>query len=317
MPPIFVPFDGASRFLPSVGTALKAALWATVHISFSTSYLSMALGLLIECIGIFFLLHDAKPAGMRGWRMVKAWCKSAFSKRDRWIVLGLGLFFFLAPFFVNFWKAMHVFVWNHPYVQATWQQEDGGFEMMPSINEQITPSYLRDHKQYVMTIDYAKTNTVPASLQMLFQFPYPVDHWMVNTYGDVVSGTFSIDMPLEPVIINNNNLTISGEPHYLNWVLKTSQINPGGRIRLVVILNNNAEGEVASMGKSGPNNEPPPTKVANLSLAFVDISTKVTFGGQSAATEAFAPFYIDENKVVSLGNFGLPPNPLPRTYKVF
>jgi hypothetical protein len=319
MPPIFIAANAESGFLPSLWGAIKAAFSATVHISFSTSYLSFSLGLLVECLGIFWLLRDTKPARGRGWRMLKAWCKRAIKKRGQlaWIVLGVGLVFFLAPFIFNFWVALRVFVWNHPHVQLTWQQQTSGFEVMPGFSEQIEPSYFEHHEQYVALIDYSEDNVLPVSLRVEFQFPFPVDHWSVTTPDAEVPGNFFPRQPSVPVLLNNRDLTLRGQPHYLNWTLVIPTIEPGRKIRLVVILNSDAEGPVAQWG-------PPPrrpitpfhARLANP-FGFIYVTTRVSFGDQAGQTEIYAPFQIGKGDIVSLGNWQLPPNPIPFMEQVF
>lgn len=312
-------FEGCMSWI-----AIKAALSITVHDWFSTSYTALERDFLAALILLVFILRGAQPAG-KGWSaMLKAWWKALLHSASQasGIVLLAVIIFSIVIFLYNLHESCEIFVTHRPQLEIKWTRVTSGFELSQGIPQpDLTPEYLSDRQQYVVDISYSKDYIVPVSASILFQFPYPVDQWKINTSNAVLGG-FSPNSTAFPLVVRGGNFQFRGQRAYRNWVMNV-EIYPGGAIRLLVTLNINppASWMIQGIGPIPPNVQaPPPPPVRGPFRSplneFIFSSIGFTFGGQMGAKDGYAPFQVDSSKNITLGTFGDKPKNLQIVYEM-
>src|SRR5260370_5837242 len=247
----------ASLSFPLLWTSIKAASYLTVHLWFGTTYTSVFVDLATFLVAGGFLLFKicSREGGLfpmvRNWRF----------KWKQYVTDGLGALGVFSCawafiFFYNLHTAYRMFA-NPPQVSITSNHPDA-FEVMPNGPKDITPEFLQSHHQYEIEVKSAKENTVPISVLVRFQFPYFVEQNVM--YRDVAEVEF-YPAPSPRLTIAGQNIHIFGEKLHRIYILSIPNMPPnGGGVRIVLILDSNAQGQGFSVGEVPPGEKPPNEK---------------------------------------------------------
>jgi hypothetical protein len=302
-------------------TSIKAATYLTVHLWFGTTYTSVFVDLATFLVAGGFLLFKiySREGGLH--QMVRNWR----FKWKQYIADGLGALaiFFCAwalVFFYNLHAAYRVFA-NPPQVSITWTHPDA-FEVMPNGPKDITPEFLQSHHQYEIEVKSAKENTVPISVLVRFQFPYYVEQNVMYRYG--AEAEF-YPAPAPRLILKGRYIHIFGERPHRIYILSIPNMPPnGGGVRIVLILDSNAQDQAFVVGGRIPPNEkfpsekppvlPPPSRLGSPN-EYIRISTTFSYGGQVGNTETYAPFHDGSDNTINLGSLGPVPPRLPISFE--
>jgi hypothetical protein len=136
------------------------------------------------------------------------------AKNFLWAILPAGLFL-VGLFFHNFYEVYEIVIVHPPQNHITWQTHDG-FELLDGIPSEITPEFLRDHRQYIIEIKPDDNNTISSSVMALFRFPYTVEQVNVEPQG--IASFVPVTSPI-PMVVNGPNVKIFGrKPNRQYWL---------------------------------------------------------------------------------------------------
>jgi hypothetical protein len=309
-----------SLFHPCLSwTPISAALWVTVHDWFSTSYTALSRDAIAATVALIFVLRRVKPTG-QGWReMLRAWvkeiaCRSAQVGGAVFIVISLytiGLFMF------NLSQSYRIFCTHKPKIELTWEQQKGVFEYIETDNgpapEDITPEYLEGRREYIVEISYPKTNLIPTSFAVLFQFPYPLDLYKISAKQAQVA-TFVPRSPGVPLMIGKSghaHMKMGNRGRHRYWVLQEPSIEPGGSIRIVLVLKHSPLSLGGLLCDGADHLGPPgaPNTALSPMREYIHAMALFSYGKQTGKTESYAPFNQDSDHDLSLGTLieSIPP----------
>jgi len=305
-------------------TALKAAAWITVHDWFSASYPALERDFLAASILLVYILRGAKPAG-KGWRaMLRAWGKELLDRsiQASGVVLLVVIIFSIGVFLYNLHRSCAIFVRHRPKVQVSWKEQTSGFEFIWTPGgpapEDITPEWLKDRHEYIVEFDYSKDNLVPASFAVLMQFPYALELWKTDQ-TKAAEARLKINSSTVPLIVGplpqGIHIKMGNGDRHRYWVFSEPYIEPGGHIRMVIVLNTapGVGGTTCSSDGSSPNLAGSPAGFSTSKLEshreYIHVITSFSYGNQTDKTETYAPFEGNQNSL-SLGSFSEPPTGL-------
>jgi hypothetical protein len=97
----------------------------------------------------------------------------------------------------------------------------------------------------------------------------------------------------------------------------------GGGVRIVLILDSNAQGQGFSVGEVPPGEKPPnekppvfpPPSRLGPANEYIRVRTTFSYGGQVGNTETYAPFHDGSDNMLNLGSLGPVPPRLPISYE--
>jgi len=213
----------------------------------------------------------------------------------------------------NFWVSHRVYA-DPPWLAFNWIHPDG-IEIMPGM-QAITPEFLQSRSQYIVEITAKSENgvNIPLSANVVFQFPYVVEKFSGTKLGDE-DWTFE---PVRPPIpfVARGYLRIFGDKEYRNYMLAIKNMPPNGKIRIVLLLDKNPHdrGIISGAGAFSGTNPllGPPRPIGGPLQNYIHLYQAFSYGGQVSHIEAYAPFVVDCNGMVHMGQFGPAPKNLMR-----
>ena len=245
-------------------------------------------------------LHSKREA-MAIKEVVKDWRNGLKSLA----IISLGyVLVWVAVFGFNLCKAHREMVINPPAIQLKWAIAPG---IAATGDISITPEFLRSHHQYIIEVSSTKKSIIHTSLKIRFQFPFVVEgesriESNVNARFDrAPSLPFWVNVPAQAF----------GKRLYRYYILSVDDMPPDGWVRIIVMLNSDPPGWAMETGTGMPGKPSPLAPQAYLvhspMVEWVEILSNFSFGGVSGRHFLYAPFYVDADKLVSLGHFEPPP----------
>ena len=286
-----------------VAICARAAYSLTLD-SFSTSTTALGAGLVASLVNFFY------KGRMKDLRNDRRTLKS--------IAVGLvgACVVWVGVFINNLRLSQRVFT-NPPSLIFSWSHRTKGIEFMPGMPGTISSKFLQDRDQYSVEISSKSEYDVPISTKVLFRLPYVLENFSVTKSGDVTS---TFEPFIEPVrFVIYGNAKFLGNKNDKIYLLTLKDMPPHGKIRIVLLLNHNPQTRMIISGDiSAPLHYPlpPPLSVGGPLDNYVIAEWNFAYGKQVAMGESYAPFQVDNNKIVSMGDFGpIPPN-LSQAYEV-
>lgn len=173
-----------------------------------------------------------------------------------------------------------------------------GYTPPPSFTGKIDERFLADKKQYSFTVSNS-TDESFKDVSWVLQFPYPVEESFVSEEIGCTQARFSVAGGGLMLIPSGGEIEVSRRPKSRSYSLSVVELQPKGVIKLLILLNSERD----PRGKRLPLAERQRYQVPRVdpSLTYVYGSYKILAGNQVLDDLYYAPFSLDESKIVSLG----------------
>ncbi len=187
------------------------------------------------------------------------------------------------------------------------------FTFTPRVGDIYTDTYLADRQQYVLMI----TNDGSVrftDVNLLMQLPYPIERI------EVTGNEYSVAIPfaVRPIglqmtfgISSGGSMQIGRTPLAPNWNLSIPSLEVNNAIYLLILLNSSRD----PRGKVIPNAERQRYFVPDSGPERTYINGSFSYlsrANRNIKVDYYAPFILDDDKIVTLGQADIPPKQLMR-----
>lgn len=190
-----------------------------------------------------------------------------------------------------------------------------GFTIKPTGPGRVTSELFADRKQYSLTVSNMSQD-VMKDISWVVQLPYPVEHHALRT--EVRSGVVRFAPAgggFAVTVANGGTAEILRQPMSSSYELTISELQGNGVVELLLVLNSWRD----PRGKEIPKGENLRYFIPQTGPQYTYIhgTYKIIVGDQAIEASFYAPFSLDDKKIVSLGSPTDAPTSLMRSAGMF
>jgi hypothetical protein len=208
---------------------------------------------------------------------------------------------------------------NPPNIAINWVRQNGGFLVMPGGPRTISPEYTKYRDQYILTVTRRDHSDTTATVSLTIRLPYAVENYDIPLKANLSEVTFEPVRLSMPVILGGKNVNIYGESLYKNYVLYLKEATKDINLKLVLLVNRDYRPPLIASGKPTPHHKLPelsPQHPRGPFWEYVVLSSTVAYEGVFFNFNAYAPFNVDGEGKISLGEFGFAPSGLSTAVEI-